>query len=57
MSDAGPNTDANPSQGAFLASVPLFNDEYYYMHSARLQGYYVSLAWAPFALEQYWLSS
>ena len=25
MSDAGPNTDANPSQAAFLASVPLFN--------------------------------
>lgn len=42
---------------ADAASVPLFNDIYYYLHSTRLQGYYVSLMWAPFTLEQYWLSS
>jgi len=37
-------------------SVPVFNDVLYYMHSARLQGYYISPAWFPFTLEQYWLS-
>jgi len=38
-------------------SVPVFNDILYYMHSARLQGYYISPQWFPFTLEQYWLSS
>ena len=38
-------------------TVPIFNDLLYYMHSARLQGFYISPTWFPFTLEQYWLSS
>lgn len=35
-------------------SVPVFNDVYYEVHSARLQNFSIPLLWYPFDLTTYW---
>ncbi len=42
---------------ADASSVPVFNDVYYEMHSARLQNFSISLSWYPFDLSTIWPAS
>jgi len=42
---------------AAASSVPVFNDVFYEIHSARLRNFSISLSWYPFDLSQCWPAS